>query len=55
MTVLLRLLLALLGLCIGSFLNVLIYRLPRGEDWVKTPSHCPDSAVGCAGMSCSPS
>ncbi|MCD7852991.1 MAG: prepilin peptidase [Oscillospiraceae bacterium] len=45
MTVLLRLLLALLGLCIGSFLNVLIYRLPHGEDWVKTPSHCPD--CGC--------
>ncbi len=31
---------ALLGLCVGSFTNVLIYRLPRGEEFVKTPSHC---------------
>lgn len=29
------------GAIIGSFLNVLIYRLPRGEEVVKTPSHCP--------------
>ena len=33
-------LLTLLGLCVGSFCNVLIYRLPRGEEFVKTPSHC---------------
>ena len=33
-------LLLLTGLCVGSFLNVLIYRLPRGEEFVKTPSHC---------------
>ena len=33
-------LLALLGLCVGSFCNVLIYRLPKGEEFVKTPSHC---------------
>jgi leader peptidase (prepilin peptidase) / N-methyltransferase len=26
---------------IGSFFNVLIYRLPRGEEVVVTPSHCP--------------
>lgn len=32
--------LALLGLCVGSFLNVLIYRIPKGEEFVKTPSHC---------------
>lgn len=32
--------LAVLGLCVGSFCNVLIYRLPRGEEFVKTPSHC---------------
>ena len=30
----------LLGLCIGSFCNVLIYRIPRGEEFVKTSSHC---------------
>lgn len=33
-------LLALLGLCVGSFCNVLIYRLPKREDFVKTRSHC---------------
>ena len=31
----------LIGLCIGSFANVLIWRVPRGEEWVSTPSHCP--------------
>lgn len=30
------------GLVIGSFLNVCIYRLPRGEEVVKKPSHCPN-------------
>ena len=30
----------LYGITIGSFLNVLIYRIPRGEDFVKTRSHC---------------
>lgn len=30
----------LLGLCVGSFLNVLIYRIPLGQEFVKTPSHC---------------
>lgn len=30
----------LLGLCVGSFCNVLIFRLPKGEEFVKTPSHC---------------
>lgn len=33
-------LLFLLGLCVGSFCNVLIYRIPKGEEFVKTPSHC---------------
>lgn len=32
--------LTLLGICVGSFLNVLIYRIPKGEEFVKTPSHC---------------
>lgn len=29
------------GLAFGSFANVLIARVPAGEDWVRTPSHCP--------------
>ncbi len=32
--------LTILGICVGSFLNVLIYRVPKGEEFVKTPSHC---------------
>ena len=40
MTCLLLLLWILLGLCVGSFCNVLIFRLPRNEEFVKTPSHC---------------
>ena len=31
----------LLGLCVGSFLNVVIWRLPRGESIVFPGSHCP--------------
>ena len=31
----------LFGLAIGSFLNVVIWRLPRGESIVSPPSHCP--------------
>ena len=31
----------LLGCVIGSFLNVCIYRLPRGESIIHPPSHCP--------------
>ena len=29
------------GLLIGSFLNVVAYRLPRGESLISPPSHCP--------------
>ena len=32
--------LAVLGLCLGSFLTMLTYRLPRGEDIIIKPSHC---------------
>ena len=31
----------ILGLTIGSFLNVCIYRIPAGESIVRPPSHCP--------------
>ncbi|HWQ89608.1 MAG TPA: prepilin peptidase [Desulfitobacteriaceae bacterium] len=31
----------MLGLLIGSFLNVVIYRVPRGESLVRPGSHCP--------------
>lgn len=32
---------ALLGLCFGSFLNVVIYRLPNGMNLATPASHCP--------------
>jgi len=32
--------LAAVGACVGSFLNVVIYRLPRGQSIVFPPSHC---------------
>lgn len=31
----------ILGIVFGSFLNVCIYRIPRGESIIKQPSHCP--------------
>ncbi|HAU38005.1 MAG TPA: hypothetical protein DCX07_09860 [Phycisphaerales bacterium] len=31
----------LLGACVGSFLNVVVWRLPRGESIVFPASHCP--------------
>lgn len=30
-----------IGLLVGSFTNVLIYRVPEGKDWVRSESHCP--------------
>lgn len=33
--------LAVLGLCLGSFLNVVIHRLPLGESIVRPRSRCP--------------
>jgi len=32
---------AVLGLFVGSFANVLIARVPSGEQWVRGSSHCP--------------
>ena len=40
MEILLIFLFALLGLAVGSFLNVCIDRLPRNESIVNPPSHC---------------
>jgi leader peptidase (prepilin peptidase)/N-methyltransferase len=36
------------GLVIGSFLNVVIWRVPRKESLVKPPSHCPACDVKIA-------
>jgi leader peptidase (prepilin peptidase) / N-methyltransferase len=30
-----------LGLIFGSFINVIVYRLPRGQSVICPPSHCP--------------
>ena len=37
-----NLILFLFGIVIGSFLNVLINRIPRRESFIKVPSHCED-------------
>ena len=29
------------GACVGSFLNVVVYRLPQRKSLVHPPSHCP--------------
>jgi leader peptidase (prepilin peptidase)/N-methyltransferase len=35
-----------LGLVVGSFLNVVIWRVPRGESVVRPRSHCPGCDAG---------
>jgi len=42
-------LLAVLGLALGSFLNVVAYRLPIGENWVSERSRCPHCKEQIAG------
>jgi leader peptidase (prepilin peptidase)/N-methyltransferase len=34
------------GAMIGSFLNVVVYRLPRRESLVRPASHCPSCGAG---------
>ena len=41
----LRIFAALLGLVWGSFLNVVIYRVPREMSIVRPPSHCPSCSA----------
>jgi leader peptidase (prepilin peptidase)/N-methyltransferase len=41
MTAFVAVICGVLGLVIGSFLNVVIWRVPRNESVVRPPSHCP--------------
>lgn len=43
-------LLALLGVAIGSFLNVVIWRVPRGVSIVSPASSCPSCGAAIAGI-----
>ena len=45
MTVVLLAACGVLGLLIGSFLNVVIWRVPRGESVLRPASHCPSCAT----------
>jgi leader peptidase (prepilin peptidase)/N-methyltransferase len=41
---------AVFGVLFGSFANVVIYRLPRGESIVTPPSHCPSCNKRLTGL-----
>ncbi|MEA3560834.1 MAG: prepilin peptidase, partial [Candidatus Omnitrophota bacterium] len=38
----LNIIIFILGACVGSFLNVCIYRIPRRESIITPSSHCPN-------------
>ena len=42
MTVLVIVVALVLGACVGSFLGVVLWRVPRGESIVHPPSHCSE-------------
>ena len=44
---------AVLGLCIGSFLNVLIYRLPRGMNLANPPRTVRSAGIRLRGTTIS--
>jgi leader peptidase (prepilin peptidase)/N-methyltransferase len=44
-TVLLGILCGVVGLCVGSFVNVVVHRVPRKESIVRPRSHCPSCDV----------
>ena len=48
MTLFLAVVCALLGLVVGSFLNVVVHRLPRHESVVRPRSRCPDCGTQLA-------
>jgi len=41
-TVVLVIVAAAMGACIGSFVGVVLWRVPRGESIVHPPSHCSE-------------
>lgn len=40
----------LLGACVGSFLNVVVHRLPRNQSLVSPGSHCPECGSAVRAM-----
>ena len=40
-SLLLQILAIVFGACVGSFLNVVVYRVPAGLSLISPPSHCP--------------